>query len=443
MLPSVAELVGRQLASRLWERWFDPVHANPWKVPEGVAVSSRLQSIRQGRARLLGRLLWWLIAPMLPLIARLTTWVARRRGQRQCAAPRVPSGIAIAIGNWVPGGTGKTPLCIAIALALKAQGRTPAILTRGYRPGGAFIFGGAIPWPKRAGGSVQVLTHGGLSGSSPAEVGDEAWLMAWRSGCPVGVGADRLQSAQAVHRLYPETDIWVLDDGLSQTSLRPDLRVMVLDARGHGNGRVLPDGPLRGPWPPEPALSPDVIVAPEHQDLRALLSGMPGSPMQIPSSRKPGAWLRFSWGCWPLQPEVSENPPSGTVLAIAGIAQPEGFFKQLRTQGLCLIDPPSLSDHANEILPSVLRWKMGHPQEDAPRLVMTEKDAVKFAWETRTLGVSNDPSVLGIREVLADFGPHWWVQRLEVNLPDEWLTTIATRPDHKADRNIAHGQQTA
>jgi tetraacyldisaccharide 4'-kinase len=429
MPPSVAELVGRHLASRLWDRWFDSAHPNPWKATEGGPVASRLQSIRQRRARVLSRLLWWLIEPLLPLAARLTSWVARRRGQRQCAAPRAPSGTAIAIGNWIPGGTGKTPVCIALALALVAQGRSPAILTRGYRPGGGLSLGGAVPWRKNAGGRVQVLTYNGLAGVSPTEVGDEAWLMAWRSGCPVGVGADRFQTAQAVHRLYPATDIWILDDGLSQTSLRPDRRVLMLDARGHGNGRVLPDGPLRGPWPPGPALAPDAVIAPEQQDLRPILTSLAASPLRVPHNREPGVWLRFSWGCWPLKPEVSEEPPTGPVLAIAGIAQPEEFFEQLRRQGLRLIDPLSLSDHANEILPAVLRWKMGHPQEDAPRLVMTEKDAVKFAWETRSVHTPSDPSVVGLRELLADFGPHWWVQRLAVHLPNEWITTIATPED--------------
>jgi hypothetical protein len=49
---------------------------------------------------------------------------------------------------------------------------------------------------------------------------------------------------------------------------------------------------------------------------------------------------------------------------------------------------------------------------------------------------------VGLREILADFGSHWWVQRLEASLPIEWITTIATLEDHNTIRNIAHGQQT-
>jgi tetraacyldisaccharide 4'-kinase len=441
MLPSVTTLVTRQLASRLWERWFGPLHANPWKDDFSRPVG-RLLSIRQRRARNLSRLVWWLTEPLLPLAARLTRWEARRRGRKQCAAPKAPSGIAIAVGNWIPGGAGKTPICIALAQALRSQGRSPAILTRGYRLGSGILPARLGPSSGKALSGVRVLTNADLAGAEPADVGDEAWLMAWRSGCPVGIGSNRLQAAQTVLSHHPQTDIWILDDGLSQTSLCPDLRVLVLDSRGHGNGRVLPDGPLRGPWPPEAALNPQAIIAPESLDLEPILKPFAAHPPQrIARRRDPGDWLGFTWGDWPPQPEVTNQPPPGSYLAIAGIAQPDHFFDQLRSQGLSLLDTIALPDHANEILPAILRWKMGHAQADPPRLVMTEKDAVKFAWETRSACLSGDASAGGLGSVLADFGAHWWAQRLNTPLPDPWIAKLASRQTTK--RNTTHGRQTS
>lgn len=441
MLPSVTALVTRQLASRLWERWFGPLHPNPWKDDFGRPVG-RLLSIRQRRARNLSRLIWWLAEPLLPLAARLTRWEARRRGKKQCAAPKAPSGIAIAVGNWIPGGAGKTPICIALAQALRAHGRSPAILTRGYRLGSGIQPASLGQSARKAFSGVRVLTSADLSEAGPADVGDEAWLMAWRLGCPVGIGSNRLQAAQAVLRQHPQTDVWILDDGLSQTSLCPDLRILVLDSRGHGNDRVMPDGPLRGPWPPEAAHKPQAIIAPEAQDLEPILRPFAADPPQrIARRRDPGDWLGFTWGDWPPQPEVTDRPPAGPYLAIAGIAQPDLFFEQLRSQGLSLVDTITLPDHANQILPAVLLWKMGHPQTDPPTLVMTEKDAVKFAWETRSACLSRDSPAGGLGSLLADFGTRWWAQRLDAPLPEDWIAELAARQTTK--RNTAHGQQTA
>jgi len=441
MLPSVTAFVARQLASRLWERWFGPLHPNPWKDDFGRPVS-RLLSIRQRRAKNLSRLLWWLAEPLLPLAARLTRWEARRRGKKQCAAPRAPSGIAIAVGNWIPGGAGKTPICIALAQALRAHGRSPAILTRGYRLGSGILPASLGQSSGKALSGVRVLTSADLSEADPADVGDEAWLMAWRSGCPVGIGANRLQAAEELLRQHPQTDLWILDDGLSQTSLCPDLRLLVLDSRGHGNGRVLPDGPLRGPWPPEAAHKPQAIIAPEAQDLEPIFQPFAADPPQrIARRRDPGDWLGFAWGDWPPQPKVRDRPPPGPYLAIAGIAQPDLFFEQLRSQGLSLLDTITLPDHAKEILPAVLRWKMGHAQTDPPTLVMTEKDAVKFAWETRSACLSRDSPAGDLGSLLAGFGRHWWAQQLNAPLPEPWIAELATHQTTK--RNTAHGRQTA
>jgi hypothetical protein len=163
---------------------------------------------------------------------------------------------------------------------------------------------------------------------------------------------------------------------------------------------------------------------------------------------RPAQWLRFPWGppselptestSQPLpddtglQPEmldiVDGTPPAsllrnGPFLAIAGIAQPEVFFQMLRDLGLPLIDTLSLPDHAPEIFPALLRWKAAHPFMATPSIVMTEKDAVKFAWEVRQAERERHKG----DSSLSLFGsphPHWWAVRLQSHLPEDWLRRV-------------------
>lgn len=441
MTPSVLEILTHRLADRLWRRWFVGALKSPWEA-HLRPPTNRLARIRQRRGRLLADLVWVLLRPLLPWLARVTAWVARRRLRQQQRAPRAPSGQSIAIGNWIAGGGGKTPLCIALAIELKACGLAPAILSRGYRARAADPEPGAVGLGRR----TRVLQPEYLSCTSPAAAGDEAWLMAWRTGCPVGVGADRKAAADAVLRLYPQIDVWLLDDGLSQTSLRPDYRILVLDDRGHGTGKAMPDGPLRGPWPPPPDHTPDAIVAPTRLDISGITANLPGHPpYRIARETQPAQWLRFPWSppseparespslpvseVTGLQPEavdiVEGSPPSsllqnGPFLALAGIAQPEVFFEMLRHLGLPLIDTLSLPDHVPEIFPALLRWKAAHPFMTTPSLVMTEKDAVKFAWELRQaererLSGDSNPALFGSPH------SHWWAVRLQSHLPEDWV----------------------
>lgn len=421
MFPSVTQLVAQQLGRRLWARWYGSAHPSPWPAAN-TRTTSRLLAIRQRRAQNLTALLWWIALPFLPALGQLTAWVARRRSQVQSQAARAPTGVTIAVGNWIAGGAGKTPVCIALATALRARGLSPAILTRGYR---ANV--GGIGAPGRRGSFA--LMPAQLAAKPPSEVGDEAWLLAWRTGCPIGVGADRAQAAQAVLRDAPEVSVWILDDGLSQTSLRPDIRVLVLDERGHGNGRPMPDGPLRGGWPPNASNVPDAILAPAGLDLSGIVEPLGVNdplPDCLALSSVSGPWLRFNWGDWPLVPHAVDKPPVGPLLAIAGIAKPESFFSSLRQRGLSLCDTIALPDHAPEILPALLRWKMTHAIAEPPTIVMTEKDAVKFGWETRDLA-SQQGGEVGIAEVLRDFGASWWALRIESQLPNDWINRLATR----------------
>lgn len=259
----------------------------------------------------------------------------------------------IVVGNLTVGGTGKTPLVLWLAAELRRQGRRPAILCRGY--------GGTDAGPRAV-----------LGDDDPGCVGDEPLLLAARGVCPVWIGRDRAAAGAKMLGEHPDRDVIICDDGLQHYRLRRDLEIAVEDERGHGNGLLLPAGPLR-----EPADRPvDATVL--NGELAAFgmdRSGPRGSP--------PAAAFRMR-----LEPErfyfvhdparaVSLAELSGKRLhALAGIGNPLRFFALLKRLGL---DPVchAFPDHY-----AYCAADLEFPECDL--VLMTEKDAVKCSRSGRS-----------------------------------------------------------
>ena len=196
---------------------------------------------------------WWyrktgmVAAALSPLAALYGRVAASRMAKAEAYRSRLP---VICIGNFTAGGGGKTPTAIAVATLLKAIGRKPAFLTRGY--------GGA------AKGLVQVS-----EGQSAAEVGDEPLLLA--AVAPTIVSADRVAGAKAIEAT--DADVIVMDDGFQNPSLAKDLALIVVDAAsGLGNGRVIPAGPLRAPLDVQIARADALAVIGEGKKADALIA---------------------------------------------------------------------------------------------------------------------------------------------------------------------------
>ena len=167
---------------------------------------------------------------LLPLAA-VFGWLAKRRRQRyltgRSKAWRAPVPV-IVVGNITAGGTGKTPLVIWLAEWLKGRGLAVGVVSRGY--------GGRASYPL----VVEAETPA-------ARCGDEAGMIARRTGCPVVVDPDRPRAARKLLEVA-EVDVIVADDGLQHYALHRDVEIAVVDgARGVGNGHCLPAGPLREP----------------------------------------------------------------------------------------------------------------------------------------------------------------------------------------------------
>jgi tetraacyldisaccharide 4'-kinase len=241
----------------------------------------------------------------------------------------------IVVGNITVGGTGKTPLVLWLAALLRKSGRKPGILSRGYRGSSR------TPMP------VDVR-------SRPEQVGDEPLLLARASGCPVWVGSDRAGAAAGLLAAHPECDVLILDDGLQHYRLARDLEIAVEDARGEGNGLMLPAGPLREPasrkvdaWVVN-AASPRKHEHCFRMDLRGnSFRRVAGQDETTPAAAFAGKRLH----------------------AVAGIGNPQRFFEHLARLGLATVNHPFPDHHA--YVPGELEFA------DCDALLMTEKDAVK------------------------------------------------------------------
>ena len=148
----------------------------------------------------------------------------------------------IIVGNVRVGGTGKTPIVIALAERLRALGYRPGIISRGYGAG------------RHRDRSNPIAVN---SASDPSAVGDEPVLMAQRTHdqVPIWVCPSRRKSIRALLKAEPNVNVIISDDGLQHLDLirwparegGRDIEIIARDNRGEGNGFLLPAGPLREP----------------------------------------------------------------------------------------------------------------------------------------------------------------------------------------------------
>lgn len=274
------------------------------------------------------------------------------RGFRRNEVPQRLSVPVIVVGNFTAGGTGKTPLVIALARELAARGRRPGIVSRGHG--------------RRGEGPVRVEED-----TPVAESGDEPKLMRERTGLPVFVDRDRVAAARAA--IAAGCDLVIADDGLQHRRLGRDIEIEVVDGeRGYGNGLLLPAGPLR--------------EAPRSCDFRVVNGEV----------LREGDWpmrLRLRGASSLLDDGVRRSLASfasAPVHAVAGIGNPARFFAALRAAGLELSEHGFADHHDFE------------RADFAPMrgtIMMTEKDAVKC----RGLGLADAWAVPAEAELPAAF----------------------------------------
>lgn len=270
----------------------------------------------------------------------------------------------VAVGNLTVGGTGKTPMVAWLARWFMARGKRVAVLSRGY--------GGTEE------GNIRVVADGRTILLTPAEAGDEPYLLAATvPGLMVVIGTDRYRAGSvALEQLNP--DVFILDDGFQHLSLERDLNLLLLDCRKpFGNGRTLPAGVLREP-----------VAAAGRADLVVYTRCDGGPPGQVAGKPCCAASHRLT-GVMPL-PGGEAQPFTSLVarrgLAFAGIADPSAFFDALEREGVRLLATLAFPDHCHygeEEIAALCRLREA---SRADYLITTGKDAVKLLPHLARLG---------------------------------------------------------
>lgn len=306
----------------------------------------------------------------------------------------------IVVGNLSVGGTGKTPLVIALALWLQQHDVNVGIICRGY------------------GGKVSSQPKLITAASDPASVGDEALLLAQATPCVVAACSDRVRAVRYLLEQHA-VDCVLSDDGLQHLALGRDLEINVIDAlRGYGNGYCLPAGPLREPI--ATAQQVDLWVyhtVKDASDARYATNSIPSYAMQLqPASLQPV-------GAFAATPAAA--PTAGQrVHAVAAIGNPQRFFATLRGLGFELIEH-TFPDHHSYTAKELI-FADGLP------IVMTAKDAVKC----QNFQLQN----AWYLPVSAQLSPEFWqaVATLLRQLPVvrqggvQALQQLATKSDHSS-----------
>ncbi len=290
---------------------------------------------------------WETVTPvsvlLYPLSLLFRAGVAARRAAYRAGlleTVRLPVPVVV-VGNVAIGGTGKTPLVLWLAAFLRGRGRRPGIVSRGY--------GGSATGP------VPVPPDG-----DPRRYGDEPVLLAQRAGCPVWIGADRAAAGRGLLAAHPECDVVLSDDGLQHYRLARDVEIVVSPAESR-NDWMLPAGPFREP--PARAAGADAIVV---HDNPTATGPVPGGPPKFAMTLA-GSTFRNLLN--PASSAEADRFRHRNVHAIAGIGNPQRFFRHLQGLGLDFTAHP-FPDH-HPFAASDLEFA------GADAVLMTEKDAVK------------------------------------------------------------------
>lgn len=251
----------------------------------------------------------------------------------------------IVVGNIMIGGTGKTPVTVAICQYLQSKGWQIGVISRGYRA------------------TIKNKAHLSADDADSTYLGDEPALIHQTTGLPVAAHPQRIKAAQALLARHPETNLIIADDGLQHLALARDIEILVQDQRGTGNGRLIPAGPLR-----EPATRlnhVDYIVNNNVKPSR-INSTQVFMQLEIHHLEHLATQKIYSLQQWQQQHQNQE------ITAIAGIGQPDRFFTMLQNNNIQLDQTIALGDH-QAISPDLLG------RLDPQTILVTSKDAIKYS----------------------------------------------------------------
>lgn len=339
---------------------------------------------------------WYGNAGILSLLTPLS-WcfavIAARRKQRLQADAILTSSVpTLVVGNIAIGGTGKTPVIIALVNFLQTKGLRPGVVSRGYGRQDTQL----QLLPAHINTSPNVKVHHDVTA---ALVGDEPLLIYTATACDVAVAADRVAAVSCL--VEQGCDVIIADDGLQHYRMGRHFEIAVIDGvRVFGNERLLPVGPLREL--PERLREVNWVLVNQSQRQDANMRAR--KLAQVQSYSQTGSCFNVSLAVTGLS-RVDGNDHDGIsltqladlpgVVALAGIGHPEKFFETLA--GFTEVQErrifPDHHQYCMEDFNSV---------GDNP-LVMTSKDAVKCRAFAK---------------------PNWYALEVSMQLPEAFLHSV-------------------
>ena len=297
----------------------------------------------------------WLLLPVSWLYGFIT--LLRRQAYKVglFASYRAPIPVLV-IGNITVGGSGKTPLIIALVSHLKKQGIQVGVISRGYG-------GDSSQMP------ALVHVH-----SLPSIVGDEPSLIVNMTGVAMAVCPNRKQAITTLLNAYPDLQLIIADDGLQNYALQRDIEWIVVDAsRGFGNRQLLPTGFLREPMS---RLKGANVVYHEKAGMAATDDNKKAQSTRLTMHLQAEKLQPL----WSSTAEIDDSTvaakmpmppmPNSRVHAVSGIGYPQRFFDTLASLGFDVIGHP-YPDHYDFSLHELLQYTQ-------QPIIVTSKDAVKI-----------------------------------------------------------------
>lgn len=297
----------------------------------------------------------WLLLPISWLYGLIT--LLRRQAYKAglLSSYRAPIPVMV-IGNISVGGSGKTPLIIALVNYLQKKGIKVGVISRGY------------------GGDTSQMPALVSATSLPHVVGDEPCLIAHMTGAAMAVCPNRQQAIATLLNAAPDLQLIIADDGLQHYALQRDIEWIVVDAaRGFGNKQLLPTGFLREPVS---RLEGANVIYHEKPNTDLTLTSKSGSKIRSAdrlTMHLQAGELQRLWNPTSSTAQLNNVKPTNNnrVHAVSGIGYPQRFFDTLESIGFEVIGHP-YPDHYDFSLAELLQYG------DYP-IIVTSKDAVKIS----------------------------------------------------------------
>lgn len=300
----------------------------------------------------IARALLWPFSLLYGLAVRLRLLLYSRGILRT----RLLEAVVVSVGNLTAGGTGKTPMVIWLATQLVEDGKSVAVLTRGYR---------SVELPAAASGS-----------GSTRRVSDEVFVIESHLGdrVPIGVGKDRYQSGMELERKGVEW--FVLDDGFQHLDLGRDADLVLIDHLDpFGGGLLLPAGRLREPVSGLRRADAIVITRTESDpQLEVKLRQYSSAPVFYATTEFLGLTHVLPGESRP----ATEDERGAKFLAFCATGNPNAFFADLARWNLVVAGSMPFPDHYRFTQQRIDEIEDFAAERSAEALLCTEKDLLNF-----------------------------------------------------------------